>query len=229
MIFNYRQLAEGLTTIDGRRLRPNLLVHSAYMEPIPEHRDFLEDAGIETVFDFRTSLEIKHKPNFATITVNYYPIAQDASEALLDSNRDVRLLLAFYDHGFEQCQYLKSAIRDIVLYPRRILYHSSLGKDRTGIVSIILMSILGYSLEDINKHYLAVDDLYIEEARSELKRLHPSMSEHEVEDLITVKQEYFDLFYNALIERYGCLENYIDQVFHFEPSQIERFKDYCLH
>lgn len=231
MIYNLRQLAEGQTTIDGRRLKKNSIIRSGYIEPNPENREFLNNMKIRTIFDFRSNFEIEAKPNFATINVEYYPLGHEVNEELMKANQikfQAPDMVAFYQTGFEKCVYLNAAVRDIVLNPRNILYHCTAGKDRTGIFSIILMTLLGYSQEQINAHYLQIDRLFIEHTRDMVKQLMPELSDNQVEDLITVKQEYFDAFYNPLAAKYGSFENFVMTSFNLEEEQVQKFKDYYL-
>lgn len=226
-----RQLAQGQKTSEGRGIKANSLVRSSYIEPTPEHREYLEDLGIITVFDFRSGFEINAKPNFATINVNFYPLGRVVNEELQKANAikfQVPDMVEFYRGGFENCLYLKSAVRDIVLNPRSVLYHCSAGKDRTGVFSIILMSMLGFSKADINSHYLEIDPLFIKHSREQIKGLMPDVKDEDIEDLITVKQEYFDAYYDAVIDKYGSFDDYISLAFNLEPEQIEKFKDYYL-
>lgn len=231
MIYNLRNLAQGQTTIDGRTIKANRIMRSAYLEPTPENRQFLSTNQIETVLDFRSSFEIEAKPNFATIDVKYYPLGRLANEEIMKSN-DIKFqapdMVAFYKDGFENCVYLKAAVRDVVLNPRNILYHCTAGKDRTGVFSIILMSLLGYSLDDINSHYLQIDPLFIETTRQQIKLMMPELDDATIEDLITVKQEYFDAFYQPLVEKYGSFASYLTTIFNLDKVQIEKFRDYYL-
>lgn len=231
MIYNIRQLGQGFKTVDGKQLKANTLVRSSYIEPIPEHREFVKRLGIETIFDLRSSFEIDQKPNFATINVSYYPLGREVNEDLMQNNPinfQAPDMVKFYNLGFENCIYLKSAVQDIVLNPRPILYHCSAGKDRTGVLSIILMSLLGYSIQDINSHYLEIDPLFIEHTREQIKSLMPATASADIEDLITVKQEYFDAFYNPLVAKYGSINEFVKLTFNLNEEQIESFKNYYL-
>jgi len=81
------------------------------------------------------------------------------------------------------------------------LYHFSSGKDRTGIATVLIMSILGVPKQDI------VNDFMLSQYT---KR--------------TVKIEWISRYYFEIERNYGSIHQYISQVIGFSPAQQERLK-----
>lgn len=231
MIYNLKQLGEGFKTVDGKVLKANSILRAAYIEPTPDNKQFLETLLIDEIFDFRSQFEIESKPNFASLVVKEYPLGKKMNEQQMKDNAikfQAPDMVKFYGLGFDNCVYLQSAVRDIVLNPKNVLFHCTAGKDRTGVYGIILMNLLGYSKEDINAHYLQIDPLLIEKLRSDIKAYMKDVPDEMIEDLIIVKQAYFDAFYDYVINKYESFDNYRVEFLGLSDAEVENFKAYYL-
>lgn len=231
MIYNMKELAAGQQNNEGQTIKRNSLVRTAYILPTADHKRLIEELGIETIFDFRGSHEINKEPNFTDLDVIYYPLGKKKTEAAMKSNTitfQAPDMVKFYAEGLDGCQYLYESVRDIVTNPRPLLYHCTAGKDRTGMFSIVLMHILGFSKEQIKEHYLVIDPKFIEDSKAKFSQMFPDLDVASVEDLLTVKPEYFDAYYQGVIDKYTNFDNYIAQYFELSDEEIRRFKDYYL-
>lgn len=231
MIYNFKNLGQGQVTKDGKTIKQNSLCRTAFIKPNEENKLYIENLGISTIFDFRGQHEIESDPNFDSFEVKYYPLSKRLNEEVMKSNNlkfQAPDMESFYKLGFIDCEYLYDAVRDIVINPRPLLYHCTAGKDRTGVYSIILMHMLGFKKEAIKADYLVIDPKFIEHAREKFKQLMPDVDDEQFESIITVKPEYFDSFYDSIVENYGSFDNYITNFFRLSDSEIEKFKQYYL-
>ncbi|WOO86911.1 tyrosine-protein phosphatase [Mollicutes bacterium LVI A0039] len=231
MIYNFKQLAEGYVNKEGKALKVNKLMRSGYISPIEEHLKFINSLGDITLFDFRSSSEIEREPNFTELKVEYYPLGKKVNEKQMNANAlsfQTSDMVAFYQNGFTECEYLHRAVRDIVLNPRPVLYHCSAGKDRTGVFSIVLMHILDFDYQAQLNHYLELDPRFVEHAKAKFKMLYPELDDSGFEDLLTVKQEYFEAFYQAIVDTYGDFDSFVAEFFELSSDDIENFKQFCL-
>lgn len=230
MILNFKQLAEGLKNKDGKVIKNNTLMRSAYIVPNDINYKFLIDKNINTILDFRSKHEIDHEPNFSNIDVLYYPLGKNKNEEKMRSNMikfQVSDMVEFYKQGIQECEYLKLAIRNVVINPRNILFHCTAGKDRTGMFGCILMLLLNFDLDSCREHYLDLDPLFIENTREKIKAYMPEVDDQELDDILSVKQEYFNAFIDGIIMQYGEIDNYLES-FELTKDQVDKFRAFYL-
>ena len=165
--FNFRDIG-GYETEDGRRVKWRRLFRS--MTPqwmtAADAAEALE-LGIELVVDLRgprddTSgplggrparrIEVGPRPN-AFREHPIWPVMKDAS--VVDA---LPLVLDLY------AEYFATAMNEMIRTPGPVLFHCSLGKDRTGTLAALILSALGVSDKDI------VADYMLTEAREPLVR-----------------------------------------------------------
>ncbi len=230
MILNFKELASDLKNIDGRVVQNNTLMRSAYIEPNKENQAFLIEKRVDSIFDFRSEYEIENEPNFTNFDVRYYPLGKVKNAEKMKSNIikfQVSDMIDFYAEGIQDCQYLKQAVRDIVINPRNVLFHCTAGKDRTGMFGCVIMLLLDFDLASCKKHYLLIDPLFIKLTKKKLKDRLIDLNDQDLEDILTVKSEYFDAFINGINNEYGSIENYLS-TFDITNEQLNKFKQYYL-
>ncbi len=156
---NTRDLG-GYETMDGRRIKWNVLYRSANLASLTEEgcEDF-GALGIRTVLDLRNRLS--PTPLFGgdvvcvhrQATVRLYPMLISKSGGPNDGYRlSVHEHTASYRGVFEELSRAEN-------YP--LLYHCAAGKDRSGVVTVLLLSLLGVDEATILDDYhlsLAVYD-----------------------------------------------------------------------
>ncbi len=231
MIYNFKQLGQDMRNKQGQKIKENKLVRSAYLEPNKQNEQFIEELHIDTIFDFRSQHEIEENPNFLNFDVAYYPIGKVANEQIMQANAikfQVPNMVDFYGNNIYDCQYFKRAVLDVCNSPRPILFHCTAGKDRTGMFGITLMELLGFSKDDIVNHYLNLDQRFIEDSMSKFKSQFKQLTDEQLYDLLTVKEEYFNAFYNSVINEYGSFDNYFKQHLKLDEKQIANFRNYYL-
>lgn len=123
----------------------------------------LKELGVATVIDLRGNAEVKNQPNdFERLTRNMeYISLYELNAAAVKSSK--------YSLGFiyeiiisESKDNICKALKTIAAAPQgAILYHCFLGKDRTGILSMLLLSIAGVCEDDIVADY-QITHTYIE-------------------------------------------------------------------
>lgn len=102
--------------------------------------------------------------------------------------------------------YMRKILQAIVLAPKPMLMHCEAGKDRTGVMTAILLLLNGVSREnviaDYYKSYQGRLPLTEERTRANYPEL-PSFMFH-------LKEETFAKFLDMFFERYENMENYLD-------------------
>jgi len=141
----------GLTTKEGLRIRPGILFRSSRLaEATEEDCAHLRSLGLRTVLDLRSEGEIWVYPDAPCIleSVNYKPLPiVIGSFATLEET--------YLDIVNTYAPSIAGVFKDIAdPHNLPILYHCTLGKDRTGITTALLYLLLGVDQETIMSDYL---------------------------------------------------------------------------
>ena len=159
---NFRDLG-GYTGSDGRTVRWGLVFRADAL--LLDDRDLspFTELGIRTVYDLRSSLERDTNPNRLpaenTPTTRILPLVSEdpAANPLegITSTEGESFLEQLYVHIFERSAgnfgRLLTGLAQADELPA--VFHCAAGKDRTGLVSAALLSILGVELDDILDDY----------------------------------------------------------------------------
>lgn len=225
MIQNRRDLG-GLTTIDGRRIRPGCLVRSAHLYQATED----DLARISTIIDLRTPGERGQAPD-QTWQREYLPLPvftdeqagisheKDVSEQLLP---DFRYL---YGRLVNECtDSLKTIITAIMEHDfssGAVLWHCTEGKDRCGLTTALILEILGMDRKTIMEDYLKTNLVNMPKAiriRERLLKTHGKEMAEEAYKAYIADESYLQAAWDAMGE------NYISERLKIHIDQIDRFK-----
>ena len=158
--FNFRDLG-GLRTRDGRSIRPGVLFRSDTLQALsPADVSYLVDElALELIIDLRIGPE--------AVTEGRGPMAATPVSYLNAPLRDLPVSdlppaeqsLHFYlEHLASPASPLATVIRVVgALAGRPVLVHCAAGKDRTGLVTAMLLRLLGVDDEDIVADYLRTE------------------------------------------------------------------------
>ena len=132
-VSNVRDIG-GYMTTDGRRVRQNLAYRAAHLDAISSDA---KEIALHTLH-IRTDLDLRG----------------GSSTPLGSSVKHISVAMQWYEHIFEEDMYgvvrqTISAFADEKNYP--IIFHCSMGRDRTGTTSFLILGLLGVD-EDILRH-----------------------------------------------------------------------------
>ena len=168
--------------------------------------EWLVDRDITTVIDLRSEEETKRKPDqlAGETDFRYFHAPMLGGERMPNLERDVgRGYFQVLDRKESACRIL----RLIAEAPGGVLFHCTAGKDRTGMVAALLLSLAGVSREDILADY-QVSEIYLAEI---IRRIRMS-----VPDLVPFagmsKSKYMAECLALLDEAYGSVSGYLRAV-----------------
>ncbi len=229
MIQNMRDLG-GIRTADGRKIRKGMLIRSANLFQA-EERDL---EGVYTILDLRTPGERKEAPD-QTCGRQYLPmpVFEDLTAGVSheEETRDQRIPDMAYLYGrlTRECAgSIAGIVRTIMRHDFRkgaVLWHCSEGKDRCGIISALILEVLGVDRKRIMEDYL----------KTNLVNKPKAISIHG--QLLAIRgKEYADSVYQAYIadERYlrsaweAMGVDYIRGKLRLEDMLIQSFRDAIL-
>lgn len=185
-LLNVRDLG-GIVGIDGRKIKPGRIIRSDNLSTATEKDCIkLKEYGLKKIVDFRTEDEIISSPDkeicgavwinnpilkslTAGITRKEDKKAKDLKEILLNFSLELGekgkswladLYIPLVSDEFSLNGY--KHFLDILKENKdgAVLYHCSAGKDRVGIGTMIFLSALGVSRNDIVKDYLLTNESY---------------------------------------------------------------------
>lgn len=225
---NARQLG-GLATHDDRRVASNRLFRTGTLHRMTESdRVTLSDMGVGTVIDLRSDWERGNEPyRWPEVEIISAPLVSDdlvssiharfatgdlSDAELIDWWGLTRVPLALETHLYS----MKTIFETLLGTPadQGVLYHCSGGKDRTGVVSAVVLEALGVVRADIAADFIATNDSGPDEtgdrfiARLEAAR-GSRLSREALASITGVKTEWLDGLFALIAERYQSVDGYL--------------------
>ena len=210
---NFREIAYKNMN-KGMLFRSDLLFHFN-----PKEKGLLKQNNVKVVIDLRNKEELEQLPdtNIKAITFINNPLLSDTNAVNQQPPKTVTIKsLTLPD--------MPAAYREIVMSNKKqawtnifnillenkeggILFHCSAGKDRTGIVTAVILSALGIDKETIYQDYLLTNEkpLYY-------KKLALQMDPESREiflDYFQAKVEYLDAAFDQINQEYGSVKEFL--------------------
>jgi len=211
-IANFRDLG-GYNTLDGKVLKEGLVYRSSMLfAPTVHDQRHWEALGIDTIIDLRAPKELVREPNpYAELVSCYVNVNLSGSADSGRSNDLARSAASPYFMSDRYLEYLEAEeeIQKVlwVFLERRnkpIVYHCSAGKDRTGVISYLLLSLHGVPLAEIVADY-QVSYTYM---KQDPRLLDPDKHLN----IYVSYPEIMELFHGAFLDKYGCVEDYLRRI-----------------
>lgn len=229
---NFRSIGN-IRNVDGRALKEGKLYRSANLFKL-KRKSFKEIDRLEIgeIIDLRNSKEIAKKPDHLPPGIMYknYSAFEDEGDQLDQakklvlkgkvngSDAEKRMLDFYKDYVTENPEIIKKIIAKILESNKPVLYHCTAGKDRTGIITALILTILKFDKETIYNDYLLSNNYrkkLINKRLNLAENLHflyPKMDIKVLEKLSWVETAYLDASFNQINKEYGSTEKYIQDV-----------------
>lgn len=230
-VTNFRTIGN-IKNNDGRTLKEGMLYRSGHLYQLKKKSlKTFQNLGIKEVIDLRNSKEISQKPDQLSDTFIYknYSAFEDEGDQLNQakklvlkgkvkgSDADQRMLDFYKNYVTENPAIIKEIIHEILDSENPVLYHCTAGKDRTGIITALILTILKFDRKTIENDYLLSNNY-----RKQLvqKRLHlannlhflyPKMDLNVIEKLSWVEKNYLETAFSEIDKKYGSIDIYIHQ------------------
>ena len=247
--FNCRDLA-GYRTHDGEQIKPKKLIRAGYLSDLDnDDQEILYQYGIRTVIDLRSPGEMARYPDHldSRIRVVKLPIStQDLSTSptnvrrlsqnLVDKKAGLRQMLQAYEWLITSVE-AQAAYRQFMLTLLEpatggTLFHCSMGKDRTGVLTILILKALMIPDDVVQKDYLMSNELLavnINQQLSAAKRTSDNLAYlQSIFDISTVRTVYFTRLLDIVTARYGGFSTFFHEQLGLRESDLERFRQLYL-
>lgn len=254
---NARDLG-GIETADGRRIKPNRLIRSGMLARLTdEDVEYLKSAGLRTVVDFRTSQERIQKPDRKIDGAEYIicpmfdettdGITRDKPESedeeaqrtlkmarrLMETDPDgVRQMRSLYpvlvtlEHSLEH--YRK--FFEILLNHEdgALLYHCTMGKDRVGTATALLLTALGVPRDGIVADYMLTRERCAPGTQRLLSNCRKFTNDEAVLEFVyrldTVQEDFIGATFETIDEVHGGMERFLHEKMGLDDAAIDRLK-----
>ncbi|MCR4638850.1 tyrosine-protein phosphatase [Ruminococcus sp.] len=203
--YNTRELG-GIKTSDGRTTKNSVFWRSDVTSvPSEEDIDKLLSAHITTIIDMRTDSEVQKSPNglagIAGFEYHHFPITEgsgvpESLEAVPRSYMDIAL-----------AENMPNVMKTMAEAMGGVLFHCTAGKDRTGVVSAIVLMLCGADREDIVSNYV-VSREYNHKRLEAFLAAHPQVDRN----IVLANERSMNGFIDLFTERFGSVENYFEAV-----------------
>ncbi|MGB7342377.1 MAG: tyrosine-protein phosphatase, partial [Phototrophicaceae bacterium] len=159
--YNIRDLGS-YPTLGGQRTRKQWLIRSGNLDKLPiASQQQLYDYGVRTIIDIRDEWEVEHYPNVFSdsmdVTYHNLPLLGDALSNDEDWQRESKQyvhLHDLYNKYLEKCKtQIASIISTIATSDAITICHCHAGKDRTGIIVALILSVVGVAHNHIAHDY----------------------------------------------------------------------------
>lgn len=201
--YNTRELG-GIKTSDGGVTKENVFWRSDVTSvPSDEDIEKLLSDHITTIIDMRTEGEVQKSPNglagIAGFEYHHFPITEgsgvpESLEAVPRSYMDIAL-----------AENMPNVMKTLAEAKDGVLFHCTAGKDRTGVVSAIILMLCGAVREDIVSNYV-VSREYNHKRLEAFLAAHPEVDR----DIVLANEKSMNRFIDMFTERFATVPSYFE-------------------
>ena len=254
---NARDLG-GIETMDGRRIKPNRLIRSGMLARLTdEDVEYLKFAGLKTVVDFRTSAERVQKPDRVIDGAEYIvcPMLEDKTDGITrdkpesedeEAQRTLKMARRLMEHDPDGVRQMRSLYPILVTldhsleHYRRffeillkhedgaLLYHCTMGKDRVGTATALLLTALGVPREGIVADYLSTRERCAPGTQRLLNNCRKFTDDEAVLEFVyrldTVQEDFIAATFETIDEVHGGMDRFLRDKMGLDAAAIERLK-----
>ena len=202
-----------------------------------------EKTGIKEVIDLRNSKEIAGKPDDLPLQTIYknYSAFEDEGDQLEQAKKlvlkgkvngpdaDKRMIDFYREYVTQHPETIKKIITEILESGEPVLYHCTAGKDRTGIITALILTILKFDKETIYNDYLLSNNYRNNLVQKRLRLagslhiLYPKMDIQVLEKLSWVEKKYLDAAFGEIDQKYGSTDIYIQKALGISDPKREEY------
>lgn len=238
-VHNFRYLSN-IKNTEGKTIKDSLLYRSGDLSKL-KNLNQLKQLNLSEIIDLRTKHEVTKKPDILpeyTIYKNYAAF-EDQEDQLNQAKKLVlkgkvnaddahqRMIKFYQDYVTENPEIIKQIITEILESNQPILYHCTAGKDRTGMITAIILSILKFDNDIIFQEYLLSNNLrekVINKRLNTARNLHflfPKMDIAVLEKLSWIEPSYLTAALEQINLKYGSMDQYIHNVLGITDAKRE--------
>lgn len=225
----------------GKHIKWGIIFRSGSLDAVTiEGQRSIKELGIRKVFDFRFSFETKGFDFELLKDVEFVSLAVgenegDGSKVYLDMANSWKNYDSVYEYLLDQVvPTYKQIFHHLRDSQDPILYHCSAGKDRTGILTAVILKMLGVPNEIIAAEYeLTVEGMKAsdEHTPASLVPFLKQLGLHEHPALDNIQDSKYEVMLETLLKldkKYGKIENYLEVKLGLTNDDISTIRAHLL-
>ncbi len=244
---NFRDLG-GYEAADGRHIKEGLLYRSGglfYMNE--EELEEFKKMDIEFVLDLRTKKEVKEKPdpNLPDVFMLQHSGLEHKSGAEIDfspagmgrvggeGEDQLRKFQGYYGELPLENDAFRILLQEMVALRAPLLFHCASGKDRTGIGAMLILYLLGASIETIMEDYMLSNEYLQENVERELESRREIVEKDPTAKKLSIMKEgvlletgYIAM--NAILDAAPDEYTFFEKEYGISREAIDRARDFYL-
>lgn len=237
---NFRELG-GIANKEGLRIKEGYLYRSGKISQLSvEDMEIFSGTGINYILDLRSDFEVRQDPDtypdHLGITRIHAPIGSVDSNWLAkwmlllktSDNHPSMVDQMMIEANRSFVQHLKDyqPLIDVLKEGKAVLWHCSAGKDRTGLASALVLSILGMEEDQIMQDYLLSNHYIANGEGSQATKY--GLSPEIWNQLLSVKPQYLEAAIMAISEQYGSMNQMLESVFGLQEDDLQLIRSHYL-
>lgn len=239
-IQNFRDLGGYKSSKTEKNIRWGMLYRSAQIDSIaPCTLQELQSIGIKTIIDLRTKEEYSNLPQlddkFHTVHI---PIAAAKMDSILQDVQDekispdtiYRLVKDTYQDLVNKYQKEIKEVFTLLLdadnYP--ILIHCTTGKDRTGIISALILASLGVNEEVMMDDYSLSNNFFNIPKASKYAYQLPTRVQEAITTIYSAREIYLSAAKDDIEKKYGGMSSYLKKNIGLSNDDTKRLRNILL-
>ena len=227
--YNVRDLG-GLHTTDGGKTRQGILYRGDSLDQIsPNDVEILTTRlGIRAVIDLRTEPEAKPLDwKFVSVEYCRYPLIEEGriGREPFPSDNPEKLAKVYYGNvhdGMKAVAQIFSSLDHYVSLDIPSIFHCAAGRDRTGVISALLLDVLDVRDTDISIDYVQ-SNRHAHHVTQRLAENPLYSNDSSPQNVILLKPETILLFLDIVRERHGSSESFL-LACGVQPQALERLR-----
>ncbi len=248
-VYHFRDIG-GYKSEDGRRVKWNMFFRADKLSGLTENDiRYIKNMNVKTILDLRSKMEVKGSPDPKIKGINYINLSAmkefDESAGNLDmislfnsgilDKIDVK---KFMLNAYRNMVSNNAALRELIACLENedslpIIFHCSTGKDRTGLASVIILSLLGVPKKVVKEDYMAsniyrlnINEIITKKFKEKIKS---SEKLNFLSYVLEVKEELIDAVFDEICTKYGDMDNYLEKEFGLTKKKRKELKNRFLY
>lgn len=243
---NLRDL--GGTPCRGGTIKSGIFLRGAALNKITEadKSTLCDRLSVRTVIDLRTSQEISEKPDkrISGVKIYHLPILSAATMGIshertndmpkgLDRVRDMQELYREMINGEYSSAQIGKALRLIIKSAEQgaVLWHCTVGKDRCGIITALMLYILGADMELIYDDYLKTNEF--SRGRSNVcyyiaRVISDKQTAQRVRGIFTAERKFLEAAFDEMEKIGGSVLGYLEKFCGIDERHIARLRQLAI-
>lgn len=238
---NFRDIG-GLKTKDGKTVKKGMLYRSAKLADLT-NRDIetFKTLSITQIIDLRSTSELKKDPDLVPNQVKYLHRQIGKEDINIDDFNQKFLSGYWSGESFEKYMisgniqmieegpyYFPQILKDIANNSSGAsVYHCAGGKDRTGVLTALILELLNVPRESIINEYLTTNIQSKEKyllKEEKLKRYTNNSLDPKIYDAKKAHRAYIEAALNTIDHKYHGIDRYLTDYLKVDPETIKKLK-----